>query len=446
MSEINPKNINYIWFGGAIPFKYKQNIRRCSLLNGDEFKIRIWFDSNYLVRPRELNDNLTAEKIRDFRLHDMEEFAKDLGAELCDIRDEKISVKIENYDCIQDCLSKCFYVIAADLLRVEEPLRGVYLDTDVYVYRKFIEDSGKPVDLGELGTLFGFESNARQGVRKITSSAIFSDIGNRISNKIFEDFRKSFKENYQTNQQDIFLGADLIDEFIVAIAGPSAIEDYLGRDTDKAALMDTGEVKLDRFVDTVNHDMSYFHFVEDVVPQGFKYVSAQSESLAAEKINSVFNGFGIRRNILLSTTLLSAIKDKDSDKIRHILTNKVVNTRFIKDYSVSLLHTAADVGDVEILNMFLDEGCDINVLDDKGRAAIHIAAMNGQLESVRTLLERGCVANIQDRFSLDPADYAYDIGREDILFLLDEAQSPTKQVSADECSHMGKQNSEELEL
>ena len=55
----------------------------------------------------------------------------------------------------------------------------------------------------------------------------------------------------------------------------------------------------------------------------------------------------------------------------------------------SALHFAAAFGDINLIEMLVKQGLDVNIGDDEGWTPLHNAANRGQLESVRTLLRLG---------------------------------------------------------
>ena len=66
------------------------------------------------------------------------------------------------------------------------------------------------------------------------------------------------------------------------------------------------------------------------------------------------------------------------------------------------LHYAAEKDDVEILNLLLDAGADVNLKSRFGRTAIRVAACHGHIAAVRKLLQAGADVNISDDFRRTP--------------------------------------------
>ena len=54
-----------------------------------------------------------------------------------------------------------------------------------------------------------------------------------------------------------------------------------------------------------------------------------------------------------------------------------------------ILHVAAGSGDIHLIELLVEKGLDVNILDNEGRTPLHAAATSGHLESVLTLLRLG---------------------------------------------------------
>ena len=61
------------------------------------------------------------------------------------------------------------------------------------------------------------------------------------------------------------------------------------------------------------------------------------------------------------------------------------------------LHQAVGNGHKDIVSLLLNEGCPINVVDSKGRSVLHYAAQGGQIHMIEMLSEQGLDVNIGDR-------------------------------------------------
>jgi hypothetical protein len=61
---------------------------------------------------------------------------------------------------------------------------------------------------------------------------------------------------------------------------------------------------------------------------------------------------------------------------------------------------------IEVIDVLLERGLDINALDSRGRTALHGAALQGYDEVVQALVERGATLDIKDTEGFTPLDTA----------------------------------------
>ena len=76
---------------------------------------------------------------------------------------------------------------------------------------------------------------------------------------------------------------------------------------------------------------------------------------------------------------------------------------------------------LEVLELLLAHGADINALDDHGWAPIHCAINTGYYNAVQFLIENGADVNLKDRIyasGLTPLQWALEQGKEEIAELL----------------------------
>lgn len=86
--------------------------------------------------------------------------------------------------------------------------------------------------------------------------------------------------------------------------------------------------------------------------------------------------------------------------------------------SYTVLHVAAENGNVEIIDIALANGGDINGQDSRGRTPLHSAVEANKFGAVQRLLARGANRNIADSGGNTPEDVAKRRGRENIAHLL----------------------------
>mmetsp|Transcript_14978 Transcript_14978/g.40324 ORF Transcript_14978/g.40324 Transcript_14978/m.40324 type:complete len:294 (+) Transcript_14978:76-957(+) len=104
----------------------------------------------------------------------------------------------------------------------------------------------------------------------------------------------------------------------------------------------------------------------------------------------------------------------------------------------TLLHLAAEAGNVRLADMFLQQGASPAALDADGQNPLHHACLNGHLKVVRTILgsQAGCtpeVVNQRDNYLVTPLHLAIEEGHTTIvatLLALPEQDRRTKRHSA----------------
>ena len=81
----------------------------------------------------------------------------------------------------------------------------------------------------------------------------------------------------------------------------------------------------------------------------------------------------------------------------------------------SLLHIAALLGQVDVLERLLKAGDDVNITDDSGRTALHYAAQTGNSEIAQVLIRNGADVNLEDTSGLKPLALAIKGGKNDVV-------------------------------
>jgi ankyrin repeat protein len=72
----------------------------------------------------------------------------------------------------------------------------------------------------------------------------------------------------------------------------------------------------------------------------------------------------------------------------------------------SPLHIAALLGDVDAINILINNGAHINARGEKKLTPLHHAFMKGHVDAIETLLSRGADANAVDDFGKKPENWA----------------------------------------
>lgn len=90
----------------------------------------------------------------------------------------------------------------------------------------------------------------------------------------------------------------------------------------------------------------------------------------------------------------------------HVLKNVVDE---LDEGGLGSIHWAADSGHINIIELLLKNGADINLRDSDGQTAVHYAASCGHLECVKYLLAKGAIKDVLD----NEGNKAYDIASDD---------------------------------
>ncbi|MXQ80192.1 hypothetical protein E5288_WYG006386 [Bos mutus] len=95
------------------------------------------------------------------------------------------------------------------------------------------------------------------------------------------------------------------------------------------------------------------------------------------------------------------------------------------DVNASPLHHAAEEGQVELMEMIVNESsCEVlNVMDDYGNTPLHWAAGKNQVESVKFLLSKGANPNLRNCSMMAPLHVAVQGGYNDVMKVLIEHSS-----------------------
>ncbi len=87
--------------------------------------------------------------------------------------------------------------------------------------------------------------------------------------------------------------------------------------------------------------------------------------------------------------------------------------------STTLLHDAALKGHIDVIELLLAHGADINSKNAQGGTALHDAALAGQAEAVEALIKHGCDVNARDADSgATPLHHAASWGRKNVVEML----------------------------
>lgn len=117
--------------------------------------------------------------------------------------------------------------------------------------------------------------------------------------------------------------------------------------------------------------------------------------------------------------LIDFIKEADKKKVEKYLnaysgdTKSMINK--IDESNLGLIHWATDTGSVDIIQVLLSFGADINLQDADGQTALHYASSCGHLDCIRLLLSHGASVEIVDNDGLDARAVAIDDAVKELL-------------------------------
>jgi len=96
---------------------------------------------------------------------------------------------------------------------------------------------------------------------------------------------------------------------------------------------------------------------------------------------------------------------------------------------ISEFLAAAEAGDIDTLQRFLQQGVDINARNKQKRTAILLAAMNDQLETVKFLIQEGADINLQDQICLNPFLYGCINGKLELVKIMLQANTDLERLT-----------------
>lgn len=110
--------------------------------------------------------------------------------------------------------------------------------------------------------------------------------------------------------------------------------------------------------------------------------------------------------------LTKAILANDLETVKRLI-NQGVELNF--SYDTTPLALAASLGNLEIVQLLIEGGANINLqMEDEGDTALMVASLYGHYEVVKRLVEAGADVNIQDCYGAKAVGMAANNAHEDI--------------------------------
>lgn len=118
--------------------------------------------------------------------------------------------------------------------------------------------------------------------------------------------------------------------------------------------------------------------------------------------------------------LFAAIKDKDLDQVRSIISkNKGINLDCLDEDQLTPLQHACHTGNLELAKILIDQGSDVNFTGRKdGYTALMFAAIGSREPIVRLLLEHGVDTSVENCVNRTAAQMAAFVGCHKVVTLI----------------------------
>lgn len=131
---------------------------------------------------------------------------------------------------------------------------------------------------------------------------------------------------------------------------------------------------------------------------------------------------------LLFQLLFNCIEYRYNDLFFKYFRNNLIDFIYnvevdISVISLTLLHKASYLGNLEIVKYLVEQGSDINhIFDETLATPLHYAASNNKLDVVKYLIEKGANVNHKDKDGNTPIEVAIRYGHTDTIEYLKSIQ------------------------
>ncbi|CAN7937862.1 unnamed protein product [Ixodes hexagonus] len=116
--------------------------------------------------------------------------------------------------------------------------------------------------------------------------------------------------------------------------------------------------------------------------------------------------------------LLDAAKKGNLGRVMRLVTADNINCRDAQGRNSTPLHLAAGYNNLEVAELLLDKGAEVNAQDKGGLIPLHNASSYGHLDVAALLIKHGTLVNATDRWGFGPLHEAAQKGRTQLCALL----------------------------
>ena len=119
---------------------------------------------------------------------------------------------------------------------------------------------------------------------------------------------------------------------------------------------------------------------------------------------------GVREDTIAALppqTILSRAVDTGNVELLEIAIREGADVNAKNEYGSTPLHKSARHGRLEVARALIDKGADVNAKNDDGSTPLLLSAENGRLEVVRALIEAGADVNAKNEYGSTPLHNTY---------------------------------------